>query len=322
MTPEYTILTILVVVAVILMYMAAMDIRYVQKIKELNNGVNLELARRVDAYKIAAARSDLAAQMFANILLDLANTKNKDSLYWKLMTVRHVELVMQVSGWNDGNMFEWMKNHLYCGSRDDYECECNKTTWIDRIEKIVQGYYIMDMEEGSNICNVLRLLSNLSAEYNDKSQDHVNAEKDLMELIDALHLSFAMYDSFADRKPEHQSISFEEMLKDLDTISDTTVGVQESTTPTPAVVEDAIPGGDISGYQEVAVIQFLRDDKRTEVHEHAESDGNDEPESEEPPAATADLEEGPVSDSSDVIVVTNNPKKPSVNIEYEEDNHE
>ena len=119
---------VLAIAALIIVILAFKDISYAKKITDLQMGVHEELNRRTELYKAAAVRSDMAAELFSTILLDLAHTNHSESIYWKLSTIRHVEVVMRTSGWKDVTLYKWMVDNLY---RGDYD---SKITWIDRVE--------------------------------------------------------------------------------------------------------------------------------------------------------------------------------------------
>lgn len=228
---------VLAIAALIIVILAFKDISYAKKITDLQMGVHEELNRRTELYKAAAVRSDMAAELFSTILLDLAHTNHSESIYWKLSTIRHVEVVMRTSGWKDVTLYKWMVDNLY---RGDYD---SKITWIDRVEEQVKAYYIMDKERGKNICDVLRLLARMSTGYNAVEGSHYDAEGDMMKLIDALRLSFPMYDA-EESKPRRDGYraSFDDLLDALEKVSETVVAKP----PQPIQVDTGNDGGELN----------------------------------------------------------------------------
>lgn len=298
MIAMWQVAVVLSIVALIVTVLALRDIVYAKRITNLQQGVHEELNRRTELYKAAAARSDMAAELFSLILLDLAHTEYSESIYWKLSTIRHVEVVMRVSGWKDATLYKWMVDNLYRGEYD------NKITWIDRVEEQVKAYYIMDKERGKNICDVLRLLARMSTGYDAAEKNYYDTQGDMMELIDALRLSFVMYDT-KDTPPRREGYraSFDDLLEALDKCSETVV----TKPPQPISVGQDDEGGELN-VQEV----FEGEEPTSEGDQDRVAD---EVQGDEAPVEGVPEGEADTDSTKDVIVVS---KPRGVKFEAEE----
>ncbi|MCM1232589.1 MAG: hypothetical protein NC489_20890 [Ruminococcus flavefaciens] len=246
MKPEYLILILLSIVAAVIAGFALLDILYVKRIHDMHRGVHEELNRRANMYRDGAILADTAAKMFATILIDLSHTNCRESLCWKLSTIRSVEHIMMASGYMDRDLYQYMCDNLYHG---DYD---TRVTWIDKMEAAVKGYYIMDPEVGNNICDVLRLLARMSMGYDATVKTYGESKAVLLKLIDTLNLSFVMYDEHAEeaRKKTRSGASFDEMLKALEDLSDSVDPQLGKAPPTPAVIVTEGDDTVAQGYQE------------------------------------------------------------------------
>lgn len=241
MDEAYVIAGALAVAALIISYFAYLDIKYVKKINDMHRAVHSELSVRAETYKCAATRADLMAQAFAKVLIDLAHTDNGASIEWKLHHIRGVEALMSHSVWRDESLYGWLYEKLQYGPYDV------KRIWIDKIEQAVKSYYVMDVDTGENICDILRLVADMSV-WDDACKDkYVQKRGDLVKSIDALQLRFLMYDeeAEAERKAAMESNkgSFEALLEALKSLSDTIDSVPKAKAPAPVIIEEVSEEG-------------------------------------------------------------------------------
>lgn len=262
MYEAYLIAGLLAVAAVIISYCAYREISYARKFNRTTQVMYKQLQLNAEIHKAAAAKSDAMAKMFANILVDLANSKDKSVIEWKLHHIRSVGEILRSAGWDNKDVCAWLMRMI-----DDKPCEV-QTGLIDEIEESIKSYYIMDPEVGMNACDILRIVAMMASWQNACDNEYSKAMGQLLHAIDSLRLKFIMYDAVAEaqHKAEQNSDmrSFEELLLRASDLVSSIDSVPEEKPPATPTVE--VDDEERSSDEDVPMVETTETESAAGVH--------------------------------------------------------
>ena len=185
-----------------------------------------ELAHRNQVLQNCRDREREIGAIFSKLLFDLSTTQNKESIQWKLMCIRHIRDALKHSYagvYYSDNFAQWLRSII------DNTPPQSQEEALQLIRKWAKGYYVMDMESGENLCDLIEQIMRMEQTRNADEHQWKEEFTKLLHMVSSMNFKLPMVDTAPIQELEEVvHMTFEELLTEIDSNPIWDITVKES----------------------------------------------------------------------------------------------